>query len=73
MATLGMRHAVLWVTDPEVSADFYAEALGLEVTNSFDGGIFMTSPNSFQNDWNLSGSSSASFCSPGWSLSWPGC
>lgn len=46
MATLGIRHAVLWVTDPQASADFYAEALGLVVANSFDGGVFMTSPNS---------------------------
>lgn len=46
MATLGMRHAVLWVTDPTASAAFYAEALGLEVTNSFDGGAFLSSPDS---------------------------
>ena len=31
MATLGMRHAVLWVSDPQVSAAFYEEALGLEI------------------------------------------
>ncbi|MEO6652551.1 MAG: VOC family protein [Ilumatobacteraceae bacterium] len=46
MATLGIRHAVLWVSDPERSSDFYGEALGLEVVNSFDGGVFMSSPNS---------------------------
>jgi catechol-2,3-dioxygenase len=46
MATLGMRHAVLWVTDPQESADFYTEALGMEVKNAFDGGVFLTSPNS---------------------------
>jgi catechol-2,3-dioxygenase len=46
MATLGLRHAVLWVTDPQASADFYSEALGLEVTNSFEGGAFLSSPNS---------------------------
>jgi len=46
MATLGMRHAVLWVTDPEASAKFYTEALGLEVKNSFDGATFLSSPNS---------------------------
>ena len=46
MATLGIRHAVLWVTDPVASADFYTEALGLEVTNTFDGGAFLTSPDS---------------------------
>ncbi len=44
MATLGMRHAVLWVTDPQESATFYTEALGLEVKASFDGGVFLTSP-----------------------------
>lgn len=41
-----MRHAVLWVSDPQRSSDFYGEALGLEVANSFDGGVFMSSPNS---------------------------
>lgn len=46
MATLGMRHAVLWVSDPEASADFYTEALGLERKASFDGGVFLTSPDS---------------------------
>lgn len=46
MATLGMRHAVLWVSDPKASADFYTEALGLEVKNAFDGGAFLSSPNS---------------------------
>ena len=46
MATLGIRHAVLWVTDPVASADFYTEALGLEVKNAFDGGAFLSSPNS---------------------------
>ena len=46
MATLGIRHAVLWVTDPVTSADFYTEALGLEVTNTFDGGAFLSSPDS---------------------------
>ena len=46
MATLGIRHAVLWVTDPAASADFYTEALGLEVVNAFDGGAFLSSPNS---------------------------
>ncbi len=44
MSTLGIRHAVLWVTDPAASADFYVEALGLEVKHSFDGGAFLSSP-----------------------------
>ncbi len=46
MATLGIRHAVLWVTDPVASADFYTRALGLEVANTFDGGAFLSSPES---------------------------
>ena len=46
MTTLGMRHAVLWVSDPQASAEFYREALGLEITNSFDGGVFLSSPRS---------------------------
>lgn len=43
-ATLGMRHAVLWVSDPERSAEFYGEALGLEVTSQLSGAVFLTSP-----------------------------
>ncbi len=39
-----MRHAVLWVTDPERSAEFYAQALGLEVKNRFPGAVFLSSP-----------------------------
>ena len=46
MSTLGLRHAVLWVTDPQISADFYAKALGLEVKSSTPGGVFMSAPNS---------------------------
>ncbi len=45
-ATLGMRHAVLWVSDPDRSARFYAEALGLEEANRRPGAIFLTSPRS---------------------------
>jgi len=44
MATLGMRHAVLWVSDPEVSAAFYEEALGLEIKERSGLGIFLSSP-----------------------------
>jgi catechol-2,3-dioxygenase len=44
MATIGMKHAVLWVTDPEASAAFYREALGLEVKAEAGDAIFMTSP-----------------------------
>jgi len=46
MATLGLRHAVLWVDDPRQSAAFYTEALGLEVKNSSDDAVFMSSPDS---------------------------
>ena len=45
-ATLGMRHAVLWVSDPEASAEFYQEALGLEMKDRMDGAVFMSSPRS---------------------------
>ena len=44
MATLGMRHAVLWVDDPQESAAFYSAALGLEVVKSSDDAVFMSSP-----------------------------
>lgn len=43
-ATLGMRHAVLWVSDPQRSAEFYKQALGLETKVSTDGAVFMSSP-----------------------------
>ena len=46
MATLGMRHAVLWVHDPHESATFYSEALGLEVKNSSTDAVFLSSPDS---------------------------
>lgn len=45
-ATLGMRHAVLWVRDPQASAEFYHRALGLEVKHDGDTAVFMSSPNS---------------------------
>ena len=41
MATLGIRHAVLWVTDPVASADSYTAALGLEVKHAGDGRAFL--------------------------------
>lgn len=44
MATRGMRHAVLWVSDPQASARFYEEALGLEIKTSSANGVFMSSP-----------------------------
>lgn len=46
MATKGMRHAVLWVNDPRVSADFYERALGLETKKVSGDAIFMSSPDS---------------------------
>lgn len=45
-ATLGMRHAVLWVSDPKASAEFYQQALGLEPKVETDQAVFMSSPNS---------------------------
>lgn len=45
-ATLGMRHAVLWVSDPATSARFYEQALGLEVKAEMGEAVFMSSPNS---------------------------
>ena len=44
--TLGLRHAVLWVSDPRRSADFYSRALGLVVKSDGDSAVFMTSPGS---------------------------
>ncbi len=41
-----MRHAVLWVSDPQASARFYEEALGLVTANEISGGVFLTSPDS---------------------------
>jgi catechol-2,3-dioxygenase len=46
MATIGMRHAVLWVTDPEASATFYKQALGLEVVHQRGAARFLSSPSS---------------------------
>lgn len=43
-ATLGMRHAVLWVSDPERSSEFYQQALGLEEVNTLPGAVFLSSP-----------------------------
>ena len=45
-ATLGLSHAVLWVSDPKRSADFYATALGLIVKIDGDEAVFMSSPGS---------------------------
>ena len=37
---------MLWVKDPAVSAEFYRQALGLEVKDRFENVVFMSSPNS---------------------------
>lgn len=44
MATLGLRHAVLWVSDPRASAAFYEEALGLTTKATYGNAVFMSSP-----------------------------
>lgn len=46
MATLGIRHAVLWVSDPIASARFYEAALGLQTASESADAVFMTSPDS---------------------------
>lgn len=43
-STLGLRHAVLYVSDPALSARFYHEALGLEPTVETADAVFMSSP-----------------------------
>jgi catechol-2,3-dioxygenase len=42
--TVGLRHAVLWVSDPQASARFYGQALGLVIKNDLGDAIFLTSP-----------------------------
>ena len=44
--TLGLRHAVLWVSDPTASAEFYADVLGLETKFTSPDAVFMASPSS---------------------------
>ncbi len=41
-----MRHAVLWVSDPKRSAEFYHQALGLEPKVETEHAVFMSSPRS---------------------------
>lgn len=41
---LGVNHAVLWVTDPEKSARFYCDALGLRPIHSSENAVFLRSP-----------------------------
>jgi catechol-2,3-dioxygenase len=42
VATRGMRHAVLWVSEPTASAKFYEQALGLETKTISGDAIFMS-------------------------------
>ena len=44
--TIGLRHAVLWVSDPSASAAFYTEALGLVTKAVMGDAVFMSSPGS---------------------------
>jgi len=45
--TTGLRHAVLWVSDPAASAEFSGRALGLVVRGEpSENAVFMTSPGS---------------------------
>ena len=44
--TLGLRHAVLWVTNPQASARFYEQTLGLVVKANHGDLVFLTSPRS---------------------------
>ncbi|MDG2027022.1 MAG: VOC family protein [Acidimicrobiales bacterium] len=44
--TLGLRHAVLWESDPAASARFYEQALGLEIKAEMGDAVFMSSPGS---------------------------
>jgi catechol-2,3-dioxygenase len=46
MSALGLRHAVLWVSDPKASSRFYQAALGLEVKFESDRAVFLASPHS---------------------------
>jgi catechol-2,3-dioxygenase len=45
-ATTGLRHAVLWVSDPVVSGDFYADVLGMNKKAASENAVFLSSPSS---------------------------
>jgi len=42
--TSGLRHAVLWVDDPQTSSRFYQEVLGLVPTVDTADAVFLSSP-----------------------------
>jgi catechol-2,3-dioxygenase len=42
--TVGLRHAVLWVSEPARSAEFYGDVLGLETKLASPDAVFMSSP-----------------------------
>ncbi len=44
--TTGLRHAVLWVSDPLASSAFYQEVLGMEAKAEGDNAVFLSSPGS---------------------------
>jgi len=46
MAALGLRHAVLWVSDPQASARFYQGALGLDIKFESEQAVFLSSSES---------------------------
>lgn len=44
--TSGLRHAVLWVSDPTASSAFYQAVLGFEAKHESDNAVFLSSPGS---------------------------
>lgn len=44
--TSGLRHAVLWVSDPLASSAFYQSVLGMEAKVESDNAVFLSSPGS---------------------------
>ena len=51
-ATIGLNHAVLWVSDPVRSSEFYCAVLGFEELKAMKGAVFLGSPKS-PNDHDL--------------------
>lgn len=52
MPVTRLNHAVLYVRDVQVSADFYADVLGFRTIHAFPGAVFLQAPAS-QNDHDL--------------------